>query len=393
MCGNRIAAPIALIFFSSFLANEAVFWVSAVGILYCTIFSVTAFFEFTRGRSIRAALWLVPGALSYELWMITPLLFLFCRRIRDLVIPFLMVVLYFGLQFFLVGGGSVSSYGGFSLDAFPFRFSAYIAELFSPMTGAPPVWIAWVLTVLALGMLAFPRYRLPAAIYCSSALLFSLSADVPSRFHYIPSLALISMAVLAMQDPRFLPSILGTCIAGYMAIVSPWINFVDGRDYEAKAALHEQIYSELGSELDRLTVGDSAVLVNRLGPERLVALQSALQGRPKPLFVRGGAIGGMVYPDDLVRIRLAERGSEPTPVECDGQQIEVGRGDVLSYLCFRVDRAADGDPGRVKQVVFGFDVESAGHVTWNPGVPSSNRSSSTTTWKAGTSWGGHLPGR
>jgi hypothetical protein len=85
-----------------------------------------------------------------------------------------------------------------------------------------------------------------------------------------------------------------------------------------------------------MVVGESGVVTNRLGPERLASLTSSRVGRPKLIFVRGPAMGGMIYPDDAVRMTLWDRAERPLEGDCSGKTIEVGRGELRSTYCFRI---------------------------------------------------------
>ena len=131
--------------------------------------------------------------------------------------------------------------------------------------------------------------------------------------------------------------LVGAALAFYLALASPWINHLDGKDYARKAALHRELYVALESRIERLAEGDSGVVVNRLGPERLASLRAERVGRPKLVFVRGPALGGMIYPDDAVRMALWDREEQPLEAACSGgKTIEVGRGELRSTYCFHV---------------------------------------------------------
>jgi hypothetical protein len=336
--GRAVALPAALLFFSCFLANEAVFWASSAAVLYCTIFSCLALAAFARGKVLAACLWLIPAALSYELWLVLPLLFLFhFRKARELIAPFLMVGCYVALHLFAFGAEGASSYGGFSFAELPVRFAIYAYRFLSPLAGTPSLAASLALTLLLLILLAFRHYRYPAVLYLASALIFSLSAHVSSRFYYFPSLALILVVVLGLQSMRRPVRVVSAVMATYLAVASPWINGLDGEDYLQKARLHEELFDAVAARVDVLGRGETAMIVNRLGPDRLASLQSRRVGRPKLVFVRGPAMAGMIYPDDAVRMALWERAERPEHVPCSGKTIEVGRqGSVRSTYCFRI---------------------------------------------------------
>jgi hypothetical protein len=336
--GRLVAIPSALFFFSCFLANEVVFWSSSSAVLYCTIFSCLALAAFARGRVVLACLGLIPAALSYELWLVVPPLFLFhYRRARELIAPFAMAGAYLALHLFTFGAAGASSYGGFSFTELPERFAIYAYRLLSPLAGTPSLAASLALSLLLLTLFAFRGYRWPATLYLGSALIFSLSSHVSSRFYYFPSLALVVVVSLGVLSARRPARVAAAAVAIYLAVASPWINGLDGEDYLQKARLHEQLYEAFAARIDLLGAGDSAVVVNRLGPEPLEALAASRVGRPKLIYVRGPAMAGMIYPDDAVRMALWDRDERPREAPCAGAMIDVGRsGPVRSRYCFQV---------------------------------------------------------
>lgn len=334
MYGKKVATVGALLFFTCFTANEAVFWASAAAVLYCAIFSCLSLACFVRGRLVAAYLLLGAAAISYELWMVVPLLFLFHRRrMRELLVPFAMVVAGLALHAHAFGAAGASSYGGFSLVALLPRFARFLL----PLPVNPSLGLSLVLSAVALGSFAVPRLRLAATLYAASALLFTFSDHVASRFYYFPALAVVTAIALGVCSGRRAVRIAAVLAALALAVAGPWVNLLDGRDYGRRSSLHRELYVALDGQFDRLAEGDRAVVVNRLGPERLEASLRSLAGRPKILFVRGPAIAGMIYPDDAVRISLWPRGLRPAPGPCTGKTVEVGSGEVRSTYCFGVD--------------------------------------------------------
>jgi hypothetical protein len=174
-------------------------------------------------------------------------------------------------------------------------------------------------------------------LYASSALIFSLSTHVASRFYYFPALALTLFVVLGLQSPGRHVRLVSAVFVAYLAVTGPWINALDGDDYARKADLHRELYYAFAARIDRLAEGEQAIVVNRLGPERLEALAAQRVGRPKLDYVRLPAMAGMIYPDDAVRMALWERAGRPESTTCSGRTIEVGNGgDVRSTYCFRI---------------------------------------------------------
>jgi hypothetical protein len=336
--GRTVAAPAALFFFGSFMANEAVFWASSAAALYCMIFSGLALASFVRGRPVVSYAWLILAALSYDLWVVVPFLLLFhARRAREIVFPFTLMAAYYGLHVAVFGGSGASAYGGFSLSQLPARFAVYAQGYLLPLADSLPLAGALVLMAGLLSLLAVPRYRFAAVLYTVSALVFSLSVHAPSRFYYFPSLALVLIVSLGLQSTRRGMRAAAGLLAVYLAVASPWINALDGKDYRREADLHQELFDVVSSRVGQLDDGEAAVIVNRLGPERLKSLWNQRSGRPKILFVREPAMAGMIYPDDAVRMALWTRDERPERAPCTGRTILVGRERaVRSTYCFRI---------------------------------------------------------
>jgi hypothetical protein len=335
---DRVALPVSLLFFGSFLANEAVFWASSAGVLYCMIFSCLSLACFARGRLLYAYALLLPAALSYELWLVVPLLFLFHYRTwRELIVPGLLAAGYLVLNLVVFSGASVASYGGFSWLELPQRFSIYAFRMLSPLAGAPSMTASLALALLVLSLAAFKIYRFPVVLYASSAMIFALSAKVASRFYYFPSLALILMLVLGLQAAKRPLRAVSALLVLYLAVASPWINGLDGEDYFQRADLHRELFDAFSDRIDRMSEGQQGMVVNRLGPDRLISLRGSQVGRPKLTFVRGRAMAGMIYPEDAVRMALWERYEQPRDARCSGARIEIGvESSVRSTYCFEI---------------------------------------------------------
>lgn len=255
---------------------------------------------------------------------------------------------YLALQFLTFGAAGASAYGGFSLTELPLRFSIYAYRLLSPLAGSPGPGVSLLLSALLLSLFAIPRFRFPAALYAASALLFSLSTHVSSRFYYFPSLALILIIALGLDSSRRAVRLVATVLAVYLAVASPWINHLDGQDYARKAQLHRELYEAFESRINRLAQGDTGVVVNRLGPERLAALVHTRSGRPKLVFVRGPAMGGMIYPDDAVAwccgTGRSNRWMPPVP----GRRSKWGRASCARPTAFAWPRASSGSARKAR---------------------------------------------
>lgn len=346
--GLARAAPLAgLLVLAVFLANEALFWVAAVGVLHAALFSFLSLWLERRDRPWAAFGCLALASLAYELWIVVPAVMLVERRPWRRMLPSLALLAVHAVLFVWLAGGRVGAYGGLSLVDLPRRFSQYAFGLVSPLAGSLPTWLAVLimLGLLALGLAR--RWRVPVVLYAVSATLFAFSEHTASRFAYVPALALVLMLVVSLEarEARRAGRAAAALVIGWLAVISPVINHLDRVDYGRLSAMHEELLTRLRPPLSSSTEGASVVLVNREGPERLVALSQRWLGRPKPLLVRSQAVGGLVYLQDLAAVLLAERGLAPSPAECAGTVIEIGHGPVLDRACFRVVPARTGHRG------------------------------------------------
>jgi hypothetical protein len=184
-------------------------------------------------------------------------------------------------------------------------------------------------------------------LYVTSATLFSFSEHTPWRFAYVPAVAIALILVISLEarGTRFV-GWLAALVIVWIALLGPVINHLDDVDYERLTAMHGELLTGLRRPLSDLGEGESAVLVNRDGPERLVAAASRWRGRPKPLLVRRQAVGGLIFLRDLSAVLLAERGLTPLAGECSGKVIEIGHGPALDRFCFRVVGDVAHEAGR-----------------------------------------------
>ncbi|HSN56088.1 MAG TPA: hypothetical protein VLT32_15545 [Candidatus Sulfomarinibacteraceae bacterium] len=336
--GHRPASLAALAQFACFLGSGAVFWASAVGILYCLLFSSLSLLAFVRGRLLTSTLLLVLAAASYELWLVVPPLMtlLACRR-RDLVVPWVLALAYLAAYIALFGPRLGVSYGGVAVAELPVRLSISAFRLVSPFAGEPPAWLGVVLMVPLAALLWDPRFRFPVLAYAASAVLLSPASDFAGRFQYIPSAALVLILVLGLAARPAAAAPAAAALAGLL-VVSPVVVWLDGGDYGRLAALHEELVREVGEELAPIPAGSFVILDNRLGPEPLLEYSATVRGTPKVVFVRGPGIGGMILPRTLVVFLLDRRGLAPVASDCRGTRIQVGDGPPRSHYCFRIRR-------------------------------------------------------
>ncbi|ANM29312.1 hypothetical protein ABI59_06465 [Acidobacteria bacterium Mor1] len=343
----RVAATAGLLFYGSFLANEAVYWISAIGVILCVGFSLLALIADLKGRTWAALGMLVTASLAYELWIVVPFLMLL-RRERPLwtrVPPFALLALHAVLYLQVIDRGT-SAYGGLSLTDLPVRMSLYIYRLASPLLGFPEVWMALAIVGLVVALLAVREFRFAAALYLLSTGLFAFSSKISSRFYYVPALAMILMLlVLATlgRGPRQL-RFLGLAGVCWLALISPVINYLDGVDYARLATMHREIAEGVQPSLDGWQPGDRHEVVTRFGSEAMAGFTRELRGRPKLIFLREGAIAGLVHAEDLVSVSLGPRGLRAEPVrDCRDSRMEIGAGREVAWHCLEVWEASAGE--------------------------------------------------
>ena len=339
--GAQIGRLSALLFVAAFPANEAVYWTSAVGVVVCLLFVLLALRCWALERPLRAALCLVPAALSYELWLVAlPLFFLMRRgRLRDWLLPGATFGLFVLAYLRAFGWGGASAYGGLKWTALPERLATYAYHLADPSAAAVGTVLSLALLVaLVAAALWVPTLRFPVVFYLSSAALLSVaeSEGMVSRFCYFPQLALV-LFLLLLKDTGKVGKWIGISLASYVLAVSPLWNFVDGRDYRNLARFYSQVAESTKPALATAAPGDSFGFLNRTTPAALLAVVQSSRGRPKAQFVRGNALHGAVYLQDAATIELHARGLALEETEaCAGRRLEFGRGEPVARYCFKV---------------------------------------------------------
>ena len=336
--GHRSATLASLAQFSCFLGSGAVFWVSAVGVLYCLLFSSLSLLAFVHRRHLTSTLLLVLAAGSYELWLaVPPLMTLLARRRRDLAAPWTLAAVYLAGYVVVFGPRLGASYGGIVPTELPVRLAISAFRMVSPFAGEPPAWLGLVLVAGLAALLWVPRFRFPVLAYAASALLLSPASDFAGRFQYIPGAALVLILVLGLAARPAAAAPAAAALAGLL-VVSPVVVWLDGGDYGRLAAMHEELVREVEAELAPIPAGSFVILDNRLGPEPLLEYSATVRGTPKVVFVRGPGIGGMILPRTLAVFLLDRRGLAPVGSACRGTRIQIGDGPPRSHYCFRIRR-------------------------------------------------------
>ena len=339
--GAQIGRLAALGFFTAFQANEAVYWASSVSVILCLLFSLLALRAWAVGRPRIAAALLVPAALSYELWLAAiPLLFLIRRgRIRDWILLGAVFGAFVVTYLWTIGSGGATSYGGWKWVAIPERLATYAYHLFAPTSGSVGVIVALVvLGTLVAAATWVPTLRIPVTLYLSSATVLALAETqvMVSRFSYFPQLALVLMFLL-MKDIGRIGRWIGAGLMTYVLVVSPFWNFIDGRDYRDLAAFEATVAASTQSALADAKPGDSFGFLNQTTPAPLIELIQSFRGRPKTAFVRGAALHGAVYLPDAVTLELHGRDlAAEENHTCSGRRFEFGNGAPVSRYCFNV---------------------------------------------------------
>lgn len=190
---ERVARIACLLFAGSFLANEAIYWISATGPLMCLLFILVAARAWRKRKPLVTSALLLAAAMSYELWIVGLVLLLFegTRPWRHFVGPALVLALFVCVEMFLVGGGAVTSYGGSLGLQTVQRIALCGFRAVSPLSEPPGIFLSAVTIALIAALGGVRRYRPPVALYLTSVAILSLSSMMSSRFYYVPVFALV----------------------------------------------------------------------------------------------------------------------------------------------------------------------------------------------------------
>ncbi len=344
------ALTASLLLLLGFPFNETLFWISAAGVSYSFLFSAAAIYFFEREKYLLSMVFTLLAALSYETWVVLPAYFL----VKGLKKPGARKALLFAillaaghLLLFKVFSFSLSAYGGLPpLKQIPLRIIFYLLRTFLPFSVSTAGLLLAGLALLLLFWLHFrqdgSRAWLAAIFYFVPAFIFLFSAKIASRFFYFPYFALSLLVAGMLRQGRRLAAIGGILIL-YLAFLSPAINYLDSQDYLKLAAAHRGIVKEGGRMLASASPGDVYLLLNcfDFSFPRYFAFHH--QGRNKLIYERKGAIGGLIFPHDLVNFILMRRGLWSLPQEnCSSAKVvKIGGGRQLSSYCFKVIRRGE----------------------------------------------------
>lgn len=341
---KKISLFSALLFFSLFAYNEAIFWISAIGIVYSLLFSLLSIYFFKREKYLFSLLFLVLSSFSYETWIVLPFYFVLSRKKKILLITSSIILLVLHLFIAFYSHGQILSYGGLaSFNEIPARIFYYFYKNFFPFSYISTTPIVYITSFVFVSLFFYltlknkEEFLLPFLFYFVPSSVFLLSRYIPSRFFYFPALSVAIFLSYIFFEKRpwsllVLPAII------YLSILSPVINYLDGIDYHQYSLIHKAVVNEGKRLMEEIQPGNKITLVNRLSLPLTEISVNSVKGSPKIFLHRGKGIGGLVDIDVFVNFILKGKGLMNIPLtEEEGSKIIViGNRNFVSKYSFKV---------------------------------------------------------
>lgn len=343
---KKISLFSSLFFFSLFAYNEAIFWISAIGIVYSLLFSLLSIYFFEREKYLFSLIFLVLSFFSYETWIVLLFYFILSRKKKILPITSSIILLVLHLLMAISSHDKILSYGGLpSFNEIPARIFYYFYKNFFPfsyISKSPLIYLASFVFFVFLFYLTFKtreNFLLPFLFYFVPASIFLLSRYIPSRFFYFPVLSVaIFLSYIIFEKKPWSLIVLPAII--YLSILSPIINYLDGIDYHQYSLMHKAIVNEGRRLMEEIQPGDKITLVNRLSLPLTEISANSVKGSPKIFLHRGKGIGGLIDLDVFVNFILKGKGLMNVPLtEEEGSKIIViGKKNFVSKYSFKVEK-------------------------------------------------------
>lgn len=336
----------SLLFFIIFSYNETLYWIAQAQVIYCLIFAFLAIYYHSKNKPEHALLFVLLSSFSYSVWVVLPVYFLFAGRKKLMFFLSLSVV---GLHVFIMMFFDlpVQYYGPLKdITELPLRVMYCLYKTIFPFSGLDvgiPILLLF-LVVVGVSLYLFIKktkfsilflvfYFVPAAVYL-------LSYHIPSRFFYFPAVGIALVITLSFLKVKKPYNLIGGVLILYLAIMSPFINYYDGVDYSSYSHEFKLVVMEGKDRLRHVQPGDKVVLINRFSESipRKYIKDNLLVGRLKLLFNRQNAIGGLMYPKDLVDYVLLKRKLKGLPLEdrTGAKTVTIGSGAFVSEYSFTV---------------------------------------------------------
>ena len=344
--GEKIAYFSSILFFSIYRADEAVFWISASGILYCFIFSFLSIYFYNRKKFLLSAILLIMAIFSYELWIIVPLGYILLKKEKFLKYLSLFLTIPYATALFLTKSNVLQSYGGFSLKHLPVKTGIYLWRTLSPFGSLPANWVFILLSltlVIYFTLLIFKKkenFFFPILLYLVPTAIFSFSSIIPSRFYYFPVAAIVIFLFIGLRTTAKEPKIIIFLVIVYLIFISPLILYLDSIDYKNFSNMHKKIISEAETALSVVNTGDVVEFTIGKFPDYPKKFIKSLRGTLKPVFVRQRAVAHLIYPQDIVTLVLFKKGLSAKFLPCGNnlqrKKIHIGNFLLVNRICFKV---------------------------------------------------------
>ncbi len=337
---NRKIAIFSLFFFTIFsLYNEAIYWISANGVLYNFIFLNLSLYFYLKEKKFLSFLFITLSFFSYETWLlIFPLIFFVKiskkHKLRDFftepVIFFSLLLIILQIIYNRIFHIKINSYGTIhSLSELPYRLMIYFVRALSPLY-TPDYSFFLVLMILAIiGAIIIMflsnfnfKYTYPLTLYFGASTIFLLSAKIGSRFYLIPIaglsiiLSIVIVYLINLSKKGFFGVFIFLLLT-YFVIIPPLSLYIDGIDYNGISNIYKTLILKNENKFESVKIGNRLLLEIRIDNKLLIKyfLNKIIKKR-KLIYYREKSIGGFIYPNDFVDFILIKKGLISKRISC-----------------------------------------------------------------------------
>ena len=366
---DRKIAIFSLLFFTIFsLYNEAIYWISANGVLYNFIFLNLSLYFYLKEKRFLSFLFITLSFFSYETWLLILPLILFVKiskkhKLRDFftesTVLFSLSLIILQIIYNRIFHIKLNSYGTIhSLSELPYRIMIYFVRALSPLY-TPDYSFFLVLLILAIiGAIIIMltsnfnfKYTYPLTLYFGASTIFLLSAKIGSRFYLIPIAGLsIILSIILVYLINFLKKgFVGVFILfflTYFIIILPLSLYIDGIDYNGISNIYKTLILKNENKFDSVKIGNRFLLEVRIDNKLLIKyfLKNIIKKR-KLIYYREKSIGGFIYPNDFVDYIVIKKGLISKRISCEKiskqkiRKISIGEENrVYLTYCFIVKK-------------------------------------------------------
>lgn len=318
--------------------NEAVYWISANGVLYNFLFLNLSLLFYLKNKKVYSIFFLLLSYFSYETWLLIIPIVIFHKiskreKVKNIIFePLLisssiLILLQFLTNIFF--HFSLTSYGTIkSIEELPYRIMVYLLRAISPFY--TPSYLIFVIVLIISVLLAVFfiiksrfdfKISFPLILYFGTSFIFLLSAKIGSRFYFITSaglsiiIAIILLKIINTKNKVIIP--ITYFLSFYLIFVSSLSLYIDGVDYLGISKVYKNLIKEGEHNLKNVKEGEKIILEDRVDDKLLINyfLKSVIKKR-KLIYYRENSIGGFIYLNDYVDFLLIKKDLVSKKTDC-----------------------------------------------------------------------------